>query len=118
MELIIEGEVHRICKPFESANGFRKCEVHIKVTEGEYSEFVPVEFVKDLTDEAVALTIGSTIKVKCNVRGREWKKPTTGETLAFLSLQVWNYEEVNSTIHEKVVEKSKQQEPQADDMPW
>lgn len=118
MELTIEGEVHRICKPFEHENGFRKCEVHIKITDGEYSEIIPVEFLKDMTDEAMTLTVGETIKAKCNIRGREWKSPA-GDHRAFLSLNVWTYEVPKpKSIKEQVIEKSKKNEPAADDMPW
>ena len=92
MELIIEGVIHRICKPIEFDSGFRKCEVHIVVEDGQYPQTIPVEFLKDDVDEALGLTVGAQIKARCNVRGKEWKKESTGEVKAFLSLVPWKYE--------------------------
>lgn len=119
MELIIEGEIHRICKPFEHESGFRKCEVHIKITEGEYTQIVPIEFLKDDVDEALGLIVGSKIKARCNVRGKEWTSATTGEVKAFLSLVPYTYEQPEEkSIRETVIEKSKQNKTEPDDMPW
>ena len=116
MELIIEGQVHRICKLFEHESGFRKCEVHVKVTDGEYSEIIPVEFTKELTDEAVGLTVGADIKARCNVRGREWMSKT-GEHKAFMSLRVWTYDLPQKSLKEKAMDKA-QTAPKTSDMPW
>ena len=119
MELIIEGVIHRICKPIEFDSGFRKCEVHIQVEEGKYPQIVPIEFLKDDVDEVMGLTVGSGIKARCNVRGKEWTKESTGEVKAFLSLVPWKYELLDpKSIRETVIEKSKQAQPEADDMPW
>jgi hypothetical protein len=101
--------------------------VHIEVQDGEYSEIVPVEFLKDLTDEALSLTVGAPIKARCNVRGREWEKKVDKlgnplphpETVIFVSFPVWKYELPDpKSIRETVIEDSKKNEPQTDDMPW
>ena len=42
MELIIEGVVRRVNQPQEFASGFRKCEVHVEVPDGEYKDIFPV----------------------------------------------------------------------------
>jgi len=119
MELIIEGVIHRICKPIEFDSGFRKCEVHILVEDGKYPQTIPVEFLKDDVDEVMSLTVGSGVKMRCNVRGKEWKKESTGEVRAFLSLVPWKYEVLDpKSIREKVIEDSKNNEHAADDMPW
>ena len=119
MELTIEGVIHRICKPIEFDSGFRKCEVHIQVEDGKYPQIVPVEFLKDDVDEVMALTVGSGVKMRCNVRGREWTNDTTGEVKAFLSLVPGKFEVLDpKRLRETVSEKSEQAEPEADDMPW
>ena len=96
MELTIEGVVRRINQPQEFASGFRKCEVHIEVPDGEYSDILPVEFIKDMADEALSLTPGERLKLRCNVRGREWDGGEKGWR-AFLSLTVWKYEILTET---------------------
>lgn len=119
MELIIEGVIGRICKPVEFGSGFRKCEVHIVVEDGKYPQTIPLEFIKDDVDEALGLIIGSKIKAHCNVRGREWTNTTTGEVKAFLSLVPYTYEQPDEkSIRETVIEKSKQNKTEPDDMPW
>jgi hypothetical protein len=127
MELIIEGVIRRICKPFEHSSGFRKCEVHIEVQDGEYSEIIPVEFLKDLTDEALGLTVGAPIKATCNVRGREWEKKVDKlgnplpypETVIFVSFPVWKYELPEpKSIKEQVMDQANDNPAEADDFPF
>tara|TARA_R100000654_G_scaffold31248_1_gene56126 strand:+ start:9618 stop:9980 length:363 start_codon:yes stop_codon:yes gene_type:complete len=118
MDWIIEGEVHRICKPFEHESGFRRCAVHVKITDGKYSQIIPLEFLQDMTDEAMTLTIGSHIKAHCNLRGREYINKQ-GDHAAFMNLQVWNYDIEEKTIKQKVMEKAQQAaETEVNDMPW
>ena len=117
MELIFEGVVRRINQPQEFASGFRKCEVHIEVPDGEYSDILPVEFIKDMADEALGLTPGERLKLRCNVRGREWDGGEKGWR-AFLSLTVWKYELLNPTIKEQVMQQANAQPAKADDFPF
>ena len=93
--------------------------MHVTVQDGQYPQTVALEFLKDDVYEALGLTVGAEIKARCNVRGREWKNETTGEYRAFMSLVPWKYELPDpKSIREKVIEDSKKNEPQADDMPW
>ena len=52
MELIIEGVVRRVNQPKNLQANFRKYEVHVEVPDGEYKDIFPVEFIKDMADEA------------------------------------------------------------------
>jgi hypothetical protein len=118
MELTIEGVVRRINQPQEFASGFRKCEVHIEVENGKYTDVLPIEFIKEMADEASTLNIGERVKMRCFLGGREWDGGDRGWR-AFMSLTVFKYELLDpKSIRETVIEKSKQTEPQADDMPW
>lgn len=98
MELVIEGVIKRVCKPMEFDSGFRKCSVHVTVEDGEYSQIMALEFLKDDVDEAVALPVGKTIKARCNVRGKEWQKDETQEPKVFLSLIPWKYEIIDGEV--------------------
>lgn len=117
MELTIEGVVRRINKPQEFASGFRKCEVHIEVQDGEYTDVLPVEFLKDMTDEALTLNIGESVRMRCNVRGREWDGGEKGWR-AFLSLSVWKFELIEKTIKEQVMQKANANPAEATDFPF
>ena len=119
MELIIEGVIARICKPQEFASGFRKCEVHVTVQDGQYPQTLALEFLKDDVDEALGLTVGAEIKARCNVRGREWKNETTGEYRAFMSLVPWKYELPEpKSIKEQVMEQANDNPAEANDFPF
>lgn len=119
MQLIIEGVIARVCKPQEFPSGFRKCEVHITVEDGQYPQTLALEFLKDDVDEALGLTVGAQIKARCNVRGREWKNEETGEFRAFMSLVPWKYELPEpKSVKETVMEKANNNPAKADDFPF
>ena len=117
MELVIEGVIRRVLKPQEFPSGFRKCEVHVDVKNGEYTEILPVEFIKDMMDEALTLNPGDEVTMRCNVRGREWDGGEKGWR-AFISLDCWKYEMTNKTIREKVMDKATQNPAQVNDFPF
>lgn len=119
MELKIEGVIKRILKPQEFDSGFRKCEMHIETTGDKYPQIIPLEFLKDMVDEAVGLEPGQTIKANCNVGGREWRKTEADTWRAFLSLSVWKYEIIESSIKEQVQAKAASNTSDgANDMPF
>ena len=119
MELIIEGVIKRISKPQEFDSGFRKCEMHIETTGDKYPQILPVEFLKDMVDEAIGLAPGQTIKANCNVNGREWRKTEGDPWRAFLSLSVWKYDIIESSIKEQVQAKAaKNTSEGAKDLPF
>lgn len=98
MELVIEGVIKRVCKPVEKDSGFRKCDVHVTVVDGEYSQIIPLTFLKKDVDEALSLPEGKTIKARCNVRGNEWQRDSDLEPIAFLSLIPWKYEIIEGEV--------------------
>ena len=108
MELVIEGVITRVCKPYEHESGFRKCSVHVTVKDGEYSQVMPLDFLKGDVDEALGLQEGTTIKARCNIRGKEWKKDETQEPIVFLSLIPWKYEILEGEAAKSVEEPKKE----------
>lgn len=106
MELIIEGVIKRVNAPQEWPSGFRKCEIHIETTGDQYPETLAVEFLKDDVDEAIQLAPGQKVKMRCNVKGREWRREETDPYTVFLSLSMWKYEVINESIKEQVMAKA------------
>lgn len=87
----IQGKIKLIdeTKTYGS-NGFRKREVVI-TTEEQYPQHILVEFVQDKTDLLNSFSVGQSVKISINLRGREWVNPQ-GETKYFNSIQGWRIE--------------------------
>lgn len=87
----IQGKIKLIdeTKTYGS-KGFRKREV-VVTTEEQYPQHILVEFVQDKTDLLDAYSVGQSVKISINLRGREWVNPQ-GETKYFNSIQGWRIE--------------------------
>jgi hypothetical protein len=72
------------------SNGFRKREL-VVTTQEQYPQHLMIEFVQDKTDLLNTVSVGQTVKVGINLRGREWLNPQ-GETKYFNSIQGWRIE--------------------------
>ena len=75
-------------------NGFRKREV-VVTTEEQYPQHIMVEFVQDKCDLLNSYTVGQSVKISINLRGREWTNPQ-GEVKYFNSIQGWRIENLQS----------------------
>lgn len=82
----IAGTVHAIPPPRDG-----KYHSFVLTTEADskYPQAVPFDCKADI---AAKLGIGDEVAVSFNVRGREWKNPTTGEIKYFGSVQAWKVE--------------------------
>ena len=91
----IQGKIKMIgeTKTFGN-NGFRKREVVI-TTEEQYPQHILVEFVQDKCDLLNKHTVGETVKISINLRGREWTNPQ-GEVKYFNSVQGWRIESLQT----------------------
>jgi hypothetical protein len=118
MELTIKGVIRRVTEPREFGSGKRMCEVHIELAEQKFEQIIPLTFWNDDVDEAIGLTVGATIEAKCWLRGNESIK-TGMPARAFASFAVFDYKLPDpKSIRETVIEDSKKNPPQVDDMPW
>jgi hypothetical protein len=77
------------------ANGFRKREVVI-TTEEQYPQPLLIEFVQDKTNLLDGFSVGQTVKISINLKGREWTSPQ-GETKYFNSIQGWRIEQLQES---------------------
>jgi uncharacterized protein DUF3127 len=75
-------------------NGFRKREV-VVTTEEQYPQHIMVEFVQDKCDLLNSYSVGQSVKISINLRGREWTNPQ-GEVKYFNSIQGWRIENLQS----------------------
>ena len=98
MATTITGRVHLVedTKEFGS-NGFRKRVVVLEISKpGGYTDYVPLEFIKDGCDRANALTEGDMVEVEYRLGGRRWQKDPTAEPKYFLSATAFSFRKLDA----------------------
>ena len=70
------------------ANGFKKRELVVTTDTDKYPQMILIEFTQAKVDLLDKFTIGDSVEVSINIRGREWLNPQ-GEAKYFNSLQGW-----------------------------
>ena len=76
-------------------NGFRKREV-VVTTEEQYPQHILVEFIQDKCDLLDNYSVGQSVKISLNLRGREWVNPE-GISKYFNAIQGWRIELVQES---------------------
>jgi hypothetical protein len=92
MEVV--GKVKVINPEQQVSASFKKRELVVS-TDEQYPQHILVEFVQDKCDLLNTYSIGESVKVSINIRGREWVSPQ-GETKYFNAIQGWRIERLAS----------------------
>jgi len=74
------------------SKGFRKREL-VVTTDEQYTQDIMVEFTQDKCDVLNGYSVGQSVKVGINLRGREWINPQS-EAKYFNSIQGWRIEKL------------------------
>ena len=84
----VRGVVHLIeeTKTF-GQKGFRKRLVVLEQSKGTFTNYIPIEFVKDGCDAVDDLSTGEEIEVTYRLTGRRWQRDSTSEPKYFLSAE-------------------------------
>ncbi|NBV46127.1 MAG: DUF3127 domain-containing protein [Planctomycetia bacterium] len=84
----IRGVVHLIeeTKTF-GQKGFRKRLVVLEQAKGSFTNYIPVEFVKDACDAVDELATGDEIEVTYRLTGRRWQRDAASEPKYFLTAE-------------------------------
>ena len=87
MDAYVTGVVHLV-EPTKTygQKGFRKRLVVLEQDEGEYTNLVPVEFIRDNCDNCT-MEAGDEITVRYRLRGRSWQKDSDSEVRYFLNAE-------------------------------
>lgn len=104
----VSGVVHLIeeTKTY-GRKGFRKRLVVLEQDKGSFTNYVPVEFVRDSCDTIDDLNQGDEIEVSYRLNGRRWQRDEASEVKYFLSAEAMSYRLLQSageTMTEKVTE--------------
>ena len=88
----VRGVVHLIeeIKTF-GQKGFRKRLVVLEQKKGTFTNFIPLEFVKDGCDAVDDLSLGDEIEVSYRLSGRRWQRDAASEVKFFLSAEATSF---------------------------
>jgi hypothetical protein len=88
----VRGVVHLIeeTKTF-GQKGFRKRLVVLEQSKGTFTNYIPIEFVKDGCDEVDGLGVGDEIEVSYRLSGRRWQRDEASEAKYFLSAEALSF---------------------------
>ena len=92
MEIL--GKVKVVNAEQQVSATFKKREL-VVTTEEQYPQHILIEFAQDKCDLLNSLTVGDSVKVGINLRGREWVNPA-GETKYFNQINGWKLEKTNA----------------------
>ena len=94
----VRGVVHLIeeTKTF-GQKGFRKRLVVLEQSKGTFTNFIPVEFVKDGCDAVDDLSVGDVIEVTYRLSGRRWQKDEASEAKYFLSAEGLSFKRLSGS---------------------
>lgn len=84
-----KGTIINIEPTFQISEKFRKREFVIEVSESgsQFTDLIKFQATQDKCDLLNGLSIGQTISVSFNLRGRKWEKD--GKTSYFTNLEAW-----------------------------
>ncbi|MFM1904335.1 MAG: hypothetical protein RLZZ440_2235 [Planctomycetota bacterium] len=88
----VRGVVHLIeeTKTF-GQKGFRKRLVVLQQEKGSFTNYIPVEFVKDACDAVDDLSLGDEVEVTYRLSGRRWQRDAASEAKYFLSAEALSF---------------------------
>jgi hypothetical protein len=89
----ITGKVKVIGNTIKVSDNFEKRDLVI-TTDEQYPQTILIQFSNDRTDLIDKLSIGQTVTISTNLRGREWTNPQ-GEIKYFNSLDGWRVQTDN-----------------------
>ena len=105
-------------------NGFRKREL-VLTTEEQYPQHILIEFIQNNCELLDNYSIGQTVRIGINIRGREWESPDQGIKY-FNSIQGWRIESLDDQVIDSPPEditiedtsESKSDDLTEDDLPF
>ena len=91
-EAKVTGVVHLIeeTKTY-GKKGFRKRLMVLEQDKGSFTNYIPIEFVRDSCDSVDELNVGDEVEVKYRLSGRRWQRDEQSEVKYFLSAEAMSF---------------------------
>jgi len=88
----VRGIVHLIeeTKTY-GQKGFRKRLVVLEQNDGRFTNYIPLEFLKDNCEAADDLAVGNEVEVSYKLSGRKWQKDPSSEVKYFISAEALSF---------------------------
>jgi len=84
----VTGVVHLIEETKTFGNkGFRKRLVVLEQDNGSFTNYVPVEFIRDSCDAVDDLNLGDEVEVQYRLSGRRWQRDEQSEVKYFVNVE-------------------------------
>ena len=76
--------------------GFRKRLVVLEQENDRFTNYVPVEFVRDACDSVDELSVGDDVEISYQLSGRKWQKDPSAEVKYFLNAEATGFKKLES----------------------
>jgi hypothetical protein len=92
----VRGIVHVIeeTKTF-GQKGFRKRTVVLEKDNGRFTNYVPVDFLRDACDTVDEMKVGDEVEISYQLSGRKWQRDAQSEVKYFLSAEAFSFKVVS-----------------------
>ena len=88
----VQGKVHLIeeTKTY-GQNGFQKRLVVLEQENDRFTNYIPVEFIRDACDQVDTMNVGDQVEVRYRLSGRKWQKDPSSEVRFFLNAEATGF---------------------------
>lgn len=88
----ISGIVHLIeeTKTY-GQKGFRKRMVVLEKDNGRFTNYIPVDFLRDACDTVDDMNVGDEVEISYQLSGRKWQRDPDSEVKFFLSAEAFSF---------------------------
>jgi len=104
----VSGIVHLIEETKTYGNkGFRKRLVVLEQEKGSFTNYIPVEFIRDSCESVDELNVGDEVEITYRLSGRRWQRDASSEPKYFLSAEAMSFQILSGggeTMSERVTE--------------
>jgi len=97
----VSGVVHLIeeTKTY-GKNNFRKRLVVLEQEKGSFTNYIPIDFIKDSCDTVDEMNEGDEVEVTYRLSGRRWQRDEQSEVRYFLSAEALSFKILSSADNE------------------
>jgi hypothetical protein len=106
-EASVHGKVHLIeeTKTY-GQNGFRKRLVVLEQENDRFTNYIPLDFIRDSCDQVDQMNVGDEVEVKYRLSGRRWQKDPSSEVKFFLNAEAISFQVHGSNANEGATEEN------------
>lgn len=102
MRNAIRGTVHVVGQVQTFGRGFRKRTVVLTQDDGQYTNYVPIDFVRDDCESVDTMAVGDEVEVEFELRGRQWQKSPNDEVKYFMNAEGRSWKKIASDPYPQV----------------